>query len=297
MNAAAHAKRIETLRGLLAPERLTEIIDVGANPTELPLYMPLVDAKAARVTGFEPQPAAFEALGPRQSAYERYLPYAVGDGQPGTLHICRKDGFTSLLEPEPITRTYLWRPWWSRMTKVLDKIPVETRRLDDMEEIEALDLLKIDIQGGELSVFQNGREKLANALVVVTEVAFMPLYKDQPLLDQQMTELLSQGFLLHSFRGMVDSALFDARYMHVPRGHHKYGQLIDSDAIFLRDPRRMTAFGDDQLKHYALLADGALDMPDLAARCLTELVRREAIPAAALDAYRQMLSESEGAPT
>ncbi|SIS92366.1 methyltransferase, FkbM family [Roseivivax lentus] len=296
MSEAARARRIETLRGLLAPARLTEIVDVGANPTELPLYMPLIDAKAARVTGFEPQPAAFEALGPRQTTHERYLPYAVGDGQPGTLHICRKDGFTSLLEPEPLTQTYLWRPRWSRMTTVMDTIPVETRRMDDMDEIDALDLLKIDIQGGELAVFQNGREKLGGALAVVTEVAFMPLYKDQPLLDQQMGELLAQGFLLHSFRTVVDAALYDAQGLHVPRGAHKHGQLIDGDAIFLRDPRRMEAFSDEQLKHYALLADGALDLQDLAARCLTELVRREAIPAAALDAYRQMLRESEGQP-
>ncbi|MHA6323602.1 FkbM family methyltransferase [Roseivivax sp. CAU 1753] len=297
MAETMHGNRIDTLRGLLAPERLTEIIDVGANPTEVPLYMPLVDAKAARVTGFEPQPAAFEALGPRQGPHERYLPYAVGDGTPGTLYICRKDGFTSLFEPEPLTQTYLWRPRWSRMTQVMDTIPVETQRMDDMAEIDALDLLKIDIQGGELAVFQNGRDKLADALAVVTEVAFMPLYKDQPLLDQQMGELLAQGFLLHSFRTIIDAALFDAQGLHVPRGAHTNGQLIDGDAIFLRDPRRMEDFSDEQLKHYTLLADGALELHDLAARCLTELVRREVVPAAALDAYRQMLREADpGAP-
>ncbi len=296
MSLSAQSRRIDALRARLAPARLTEIVDVGANPTELPLYMPMIEAKAARVTGFEPQPDAFEALGPRQGPHERYLPYAVGDGKPGTLHICRKDGFTSLLEPEPLTPGYLWRPRWKRMTRVLETMPVETQRMDDMDEIDALDLLKIDIQGGELAVFQNGRDKLAGALAVVTEVAFMPLYKDQPLLDQQMGELLSQGFLLHSFRTMVDAALLEAEQIDMPRGGHKHGQLIDGDAIFIRDPRRMETFSTEQLKHFALLADGALDLPDLTARCLSELVRRKEIPADMVEDYARMLHEGAGQP-
>lgn len=51
---------------------------------------------------------------------------------------------------------------------------VETVRLDDVPETASVDLLKIDIQGGELMVFQNAERRLADALVIQTEVEFLP---------------------------------------------------------------------------------------------------------------------------
>ena len=276
------------LRELLEPARLTEIVDVGANPTEAPVYQPLLDAKIARVTGFEPQPSAFEALSDRDAAHERYLPYAVGDGTTGTLNICFSGGFTSLYKPDPVARSYLFKPRWQRMTKIVDEIPLDTKRLDDMKEIEALDLLKIDIQGGELAVFQNGRNKLSEALVVISEVAFMPIYEDQPLAEDQIRELRDQGFLLHSFQTLVGATLREAGELPLNR-RVMTQQLIDGDAVFLRDPRRMDGFSDEALKHYALIASGALRLPDLVARCLKELIRRDVLPESAFAAYCETL--------
>jgi len=53
---------------------------------------------------------------------------------------------------------------------VIERVPLETRRLDDVDEIAHLDLLKIDIQGGEVAVFRNGHKKLAEAVAIQTEV-------------------------------------------------------------------------------------------------------------------------------
>ncbi len=50
--------------------------------------------------------------------------------------------------------------------------PVDTRSLDDVAEITAVDFLKIDIQGGELAVLRAGRDKLRRAVAVQTEVGF-----------------------------------------------------------------------------------------------------------------------------
>ncbi len=36
------------------------------------------------------------------------------------------------------------------------ELPIATRRLDEIDEIDAMDFLKIDIQGGELDVFEVG---------------------------------------------------------------------------------------------------------------------------------------------
>ncbi|PQP54937.1 FkbM family methyltransferase, partial [Mycolicibacterium austroafricanum] len=83
--------------------------------------------------------------------------------------------------------------------EVLERIPLSTHRLDDISEIEHLDFLKIDIQGGELAVFQNGRTKLADAVAIQTEVSFVTLYRDQPTMGDVDVEMRSQGFVPHCF--------------------------------------------------------------------------------------------------
>jgi hypothetical protein len=96
--------RMVEFRNLLSPQRLTDVVDVGANPIEgEPRYSPMLAAGLCRVTGFEPQEEALLELQTKKGPNERYLPYAVGDGDAHTLNICRASGMTSLLEPDPAT--------------------------------------------------------------------------------------------------------------------------------------------------------------------------------------------------
>ena len=91
-----------SLSELLMPQRLTEVVDVGANPIDGdPPYKAMLTAGLCRVIGFEPQEQALAELQMKKGPNERYLPYAVGDGQRHTLYICRASGMTSLFEPDP----------------------------------------------------------------------------------------------------------------------------------------------------------------------------------------------------
>jgi FkbM family methyltransferase len=112
-----------------------------------------------RVTGFEPQEQPLFELQRRKGPNERYLPYAVGDGGTYTLNICKASGMSSLFDPDPTTLKLFGI--LSQLGEVTRQVPLETRKLDDISEIEHLDFLKIDIQGGELKVFQGGAAKLA----------------------------------------------------------------------------------------------------------------------------------------
>ena len=45
---------------LLRPQRVTEVVDIGASPTQKPPpYKPMLDAGLCRVTGLEPDEKAF----------------------------------------------------------------------------------------------------------------------------------------------------------------------------------------------------------------------------------------------
>jgi len=155
------------LHELLAPARLTEIVDVGANPIGAePPYGALLRAGLCRVTGFEPQEAALRELLRHQGPNETYLPYALGDGAPGTLRVCQANGMSSLFEPD--ARALALFAGFADWGKVTARLPVQTRRLDEVAEIRALDYLKIDVQGSELAVFRGGRAKLAHAVAIQT---------------------------------------------------------------------------------------------------------------------------------
>jgi len=248
----------------------------------------MLNAGLCHVTGFEPQPEPLLALQRTRGPNELYLPYAVGDGGPHTLKVCRLSGMTSLLEPDPTTLGVF--PTLQPFAEVIERVPLETRRLDDISEIEHLDLLKIDIQGSELAVFRNGREKLAQAVAIHTEVSFITWYQNQAPFGEVDVELRGQGFIPHGFvevRGR-------------PIGNHLAGgaarprvnQLTEADIVYVRDFTRAGVMTTEQLKHLALIAHHCYGSFDLALRCVGLLEESHAVAAGSSQRYLSL----SGAP-
>lgn len=262
-------------RDLLSPSRLTHVVDVGANPLDggKPPYLPMLKAGLCHVTGFEPQQQALLALLLKQGANELYLPYAVGDGRATTLKVCRATGMTSLLEPDP-TMLGLF-PSLQPHGEVVARVPLETHRLDDISEIEHVHLLKIDVQGSELTVFQHGQQKLAEAVTIQTEVSFVALYRDQPSFGEVDSELRGQGFIPHCFAGVSRRPIgdFEVGDTALPW----FNQLTDADIVYMRDVTRPDVMTDEQLKHLGLIAHHCYRSIDLAFRCVQLLEERQAV--------------------
>jgi len=97
----------------------------------------------------------------KKGANETYLPFAVGDGREHTLNLCAYSGWTSIFVPSAAALEAF--SFFKNNARVVGQTRVQTRRLDDLVEVDDIDFLKIDIQGGELAVFVHGREKLRNA--------------------------------------------------------------------------------------------------------------------------------------
>ncbi|MEU8434971.1 FkbM family methyltransferase [Streptomyces sp. NPDC029216] len=271
MTVNATANAASPLLDLVRPARPTHVLDVGANPIDGdPPYRAMLEAGLCRVTGFEPQPEALAELLRRKGPYETYLPDALGDGAAHTLYVAAASGMTSLFRPDP-TRLGLFNGFeeWGR---VLEEVPVETRRLDEVGEVGPFDLLKIDIQGAELMVFEGGRRKLAQAVAVHTEVSFVPLYEDQPVFGDVDRELRAQGFVPHAFaavkRWPIAPVVFGGDFR---RARH---QLLEADVVYVRDFGRPEAMDDEQLRQLALLAHHVYDSADLAHHCLRQLSAR-----------------------
>jgi FkbM family methyltransferase len=271
---------------LLLPQRLTEVVDVGANPIDGdPPYKSMLAAGLCRVLGFEPQEQALAELQMKKGPNERYLPYAVGDGQRHTLNICRAPGMTSLFEPDP-AKLGLFNEM-EGIGEVTGRVVVETHKLDDIVEIERLDFLKMDIQGGELAVFQSGTAKLSEAVAIQVEVSFITIYKNQPALGDIDLELRRQGFIPHCFAAVKRWPISPCIVNNNPR--QALNQLLEADIVYVRDFSRPESMSDEQLKHLALVAHHCYSSVDLALRCVMLLERRNALTAGAQQRYLQLL--------
>ena len=254
---------------LVCCSRLTAVVDIGANPIDgAPPYKEMLQAGLCTVTGFEPQPDELAELQSRKGPLETYLPHAVGDGETHRLMITRSSGMTSLLRPDA-KRLALF-PGFTEFGTVVDEVDVAAHRLDDIDEVGEFDLLKIDIQGGELMALQNGRDKLTHAVAVQTEVSFVPLYENQPVFGQVDLELRSQGFLPHSLPATKVWAIAPT----ILGPAVAQNQLLEADIVYVRDiayPERLT---DEQLSHLAMIAFHVYGSIDLTLFCILQLTQR-----------------------
>jgi FkbM family methyltransferase len=255
--------------------RLVRIADVGANPVNVPAYADLLAAGGCEVIGFEPQPDAFAALESSRGAHEIYHPVAVGDGTRKELKIVVGGGLTSLLEPDAVSMTALGKAKW---TQVLDRVPLDTVRLDDVADLGAVDLLKIDIQGGEVDVFRGAKAALSGAVAVICELRFYPLYVDEPMLGGVDNELRAQGFHLHKLIS-TSKALLPTSQRDRLRTQRIADQLVDGDGVYIRALPLLKTADDQTLMRLALLASSVFGSHGLALHLLDQLAARKAIPA------------------
>jgi FkbM family methyltransferase len=251
------------------------ILDVGAALLERPPYQGLVDAGRARVLGFEPDAAACERLNQQFGAPHRFFPVFAGDGRHATFHETNWSPTGSLYEPNtPMLE--MFQNLAELMTPVAQH-PVQTTPLDDLEDIDDVDFVKIDVQGSELAVLRNATRVLSGALLIQTEVEFVEMYKGQPMFADVDTFLRGAGFQFHTFSGAGGRA-FKPMVINgdVNVGPLSVGarQFLWADACYVRDWRHLDALSDDKLAKYAVLAHDLLQSFDLAHLALMKLDHR-----------------------
>jgi FkbM family methyltransferase len=182
------------------------IVDVGASPIEgQPVYQPILNQGGYRLTGFEPNPSMYEELVKIDNPKMTFLPYAIGNGQEAILNICAAPGMSSIFKPDIdlLSHFHGFTEW----AQIIDRLSLTTHRLDDIDEVQKIDFLKLDVQGSELSILENATEKLKTTLVIHVETLFIPFYKNQPLFGEIDLALRKSGFLLHRFGPLVSRVL------------------------------------------------------------------------------------------
>lgn len=164
----------------------------------------------ALLVGFDPDPdecARLNALA-GDTAHERYEPLALGaqDGE-RVLHVTEDPQSSSLYPPNErsIERfPELWRHR-QRTTEA-----IRTTTLASWARgagVEAIDAIKVDVQGAELDVLRGAGAQLHSVRAIEAEVEFQELYRGQPLFADLDGYLRAQGFALWRLRDIAHCAL------------------------------------------------------------------------------------------
>jgi FkbM family methyltransferase len=254
-----------TLLGNLSP--MIEIIDVGAmdiGDSGDPMQNLMREGKF-RVVGFEPVKAECDKLNGMGKPGHRYVPHFVGDGTRRTFHLTAWSQTASLYPPNfEFIKRFQTLP---QLMEVVSTHEVETRRLDDMDEIKTPDVLKMDVQGAELDCLKGATRILKEHVVFIqTEVEFAPLYKDQPLFADVDAFLRSQGFMLHSFYAPSGRCFFPFMYNNNPGSNGS--QALWTDAFYIPDITRWDELSPSRLLKLAIVAHEVTGSFDLAALAL-----------------------------
>ena len=259
------------------------VTDIGAAAiTEKPIYASLLTAGAAQLSTFDgderQSEGISEAFGLRVKHYAEFL----FDGTRQTAQITSPaSGMSSLMKPRAAALSFF--NGFTQFGAVEKTEEVQTATLDSIADLPAIDFLKMDVQGAELTILQHGVAKLTSCVALQLEVPFICLYDNQPGFGEIDVWLRSQGFLPHCFldikRWSIAPTIFN-RNFRVPGN-----QLLEADIVYIKDPLAMDHFSDQQLKKLAVISDMCLNSNDLCVHMLRELQQRKLVEDGAVDLY------------
>lgn len=213
----------EVMRRLLKGHHVTGIIDAGASNGRISKRL-LRKFPAAHAYAFEPNPLYTEPLRRYAEENPRFHPYfsALSDHE-GTaeLLITRSPGGTSLFTPTKHLKEIDPR---GLCVESIEK--VETVTIDDWARRNGapdIQLMKFDIQGGELKALRGATRLLQNStLLVYTEIFFNCPYKGGAIYSEIDLFFREHGFLLYD--------IFKPKY-------NTNGLIVWGNAIFLNAQR------------------------------------------------------------
>lgn len=260
-----------------------QICDIGASPIDKTDFIDeLFINTNSKLIGFEPNNDEFQKLD-KNNPKKKYYNFGIGDGTEKTLNVCKAVGMSSFLKPDlDYLKNFHGFEEWS---KIINKIKVKTKKLTDIKD--KIDFLKIDVQGYESEIINNGGDKIKNCLVVQLETSPTPLYKDEKTFASTIIQLEKLGFSLHMFnrvntRSFKPTVISKNPYMGL---HH----LFQLDCVLIKNLKMIESYNTNNLKKLILIlfhSFKSYDLVDYLVRLLDKKTNNKNI-----DKFRNILSK------
>ena len=224
------------------------VCDIGASPCDATEHIEeLLNNTKSFLYGFEPNEEEFNKL--KISDKKKFLQKAIGDGSDQFLNICSYPGWTSFLEPD--TEYIKKFHNFENASKIINKVSVKTEKLDDIDFEKKIDFFKIDTQGFESIIIENGLKTISDALVVQLELSPVPIYKNEKNLSYVSNLMEKLNFNLNMFY-KINTRTFKPMIIenNTGIGLHTIFQL---DCVFVKSYKEIEKFDEEKLKKLILI--------------------------------------------
>jgi FkbM family methyltransferase len=195
------------------------VLDIGGNIGQFSKTMRFM-LPYAQIYAFEPLPSCFKTMTNLMQGDAKYLGYNCGLGEKEeTLSIEQNSHAPSSSFLEMSDKHKEAFPF----TIDTIQLQVPVRRLDDLANELNLGkniLIKVDVQGFEDKVVKGGLDTFAKAKVLIMELSYQELYKNQPLFDDIYQELAKLGFQFYGTMAQMPDP--------------KNNSYLDADCIFIK---------------------------------------------------------------
>lgn len=233
------------------------VVDVGARNAMHQNVIPSSYAINSKIIGFEPNQEEYEKLIEHTTDAEKigalisrfkqeiYFNCALWNrAEQRQFYVTAGVGASTLMgyPDELICRNMILdnavSSYYDLHTRVVKQASVDCKRLDSLVPgSEIIDIIKIDVEGGELAVMEGAQSifDLENILLVKTEFFLTPYFHDSPLLGHQHVFLHNQGLRLIGFDW--DHARYTREKTSIPQSVDRR-PMYAGDAYFILDPDR-----------------------------------------------------------
>ena len=227
------------------------ICDIGASPCEPTDHLEeLLKNTNSFLYGFEPNLEEYEKiknLVPKNN--REFFNIAIGDGSEKTLNICAYPGWTSFLEAdtEYVKKFHVFE----NASKIINRVSLKTQRLDDIQFKNEIDFFKIDTQGYESVIIENGIKKISNALVVQLELSPVPIYKNEKNFSFVSNLLENLNYNLNMFSD-INTKTFKPMVIGTNTGNG-LNTVFQLDCVFVKNFNEIDKFNAEKLKKLILI--------------------------------------------
>lgn len=245
------------------------ILEIGAVPSinkpGEPFHQLLTEFPGSKVHAFEIDEAVCSRLNANAMTGMKFHAMAIGSKREQHPFYITNHPMCSSLYPPNQELMSKFNNMETNYLKETTNIPtISIDEFVEAEEIQTVDFIKIDIQGAELDAFRGANNSLSGTVAIVTEVEFIPLYKNQPLFRDVDAYLAETGFMFHKFftlRGRALKPVTVNDNPNFPSWHFL------CDAMFVRQLADWETMDPATLLKLAILAY-IYESPDICFRCL-----------------------------
>ncbi len=220
-NISKEQKIFNTQKELSSKTKPLTIFDVGAYEGETVKKYKEIFGAQCTIHAFEPFEETFQKLKRNTASLTNVKLHKLVIGEKNKLADFNINEFTatnSLLASDPSADKY----WGKGLMHTKEVIQVPMQTIDALvieNNIDCIDILKMDTQGAEHLVLEGAKESIKQGKIklIFTEMIVMPTYENQKELHELFEMYHSYGFELYNLYNSVDQK----------------GQLRFLDAIFI----------------------------------------------------------------